>query len=104
VRRDIPSRTEDQEISKGCSGRLGLGSENAEDRRVDMVFRNRPNIHELLHGILVWHVAIQKSIRITSRLVLSCSLLSVPCHNVEGRVLLLTNKQLAADPACAWLI
>jgi hypothetical protein len=54
---DIPSRTEDQEVSEWNCWVLGFGSENAEDRGVDVILGDAADIDEFLHSILVWNVA-----------------------------------------------
>lgn len=54
---DIPTFTEYEEIGQRNASCLGLGSEDAEDRRVDMIFRDASNENKFLHTVLIGHIA-----------------------------------------------
>lgn len=55
---DVPSFLKDQEICKGYTRGLGLGSQHAEDGRIDVVHRDAANVHEFLQSVLVGNVAV----------------------------------------------
>ncbi len=57
VRRNIPPRTKNQEVGKRCPGRLRLRRQDAEDRRIDVIFRDRAHIDELFHRVLERDIA-----------------------------------------------
>jgi len=78
VRSNIPPGAEDQKVRKR-RGWVSRGRrQNTENRRVNVVNRDRTNIDKLRQVVLVWHIV------------------AVPCNYVKGRVLLRTAEELAA--------
>lgn len=59
TRGDVPPPAENQEVRERCPWRLRLRGEDAEDRGVDVVLLNAADVHELLHCVLVRHVAVR---------------------------------------------
>lgn len=57
MRRNIPSRAEDKEITQRGGGVLRFGCENTKNGWVDVVLGNTPDIYELFKGVFVWDVA-----------------------------------------------
>ena len=57
TRSDIPSRTENQEISQWDTGLLGFRCQNAEDRRVNMILGDTSNVGKFLQRIFIGDVA-----------------------------------------------
>jgi hypothetical protein len=49
---DVPSWTKDQEVGKGHTCCLRFGREDAEDGRIDVVFRYTADVDKLLHRVL----------------------------------------------------
>jgi hypothetical protein len=76
---DVPSRREDEDISKRGSGIARLGGQDGEDGGVDVVDGDGTNVDEFGQIILVW------------------SVISGPSDNIEGAVLLKRVEQFAAE-------
>ena len=54
--RDIPSRAEDQKVHQRVVGYLRLRCQHAEDRRIDVIFRDAADIHKLLQRVFIGHI------------------------------------------------
>ena len=119
VRGDVPARAEDEQVRERVVRDLRLGGEHAEDGGVDVVLRDAAHVHELLHRVLVRHVAARRrvvcdrirGVGVGVGVVLLTALgqggeggenggdvLAGPGDDVEGRMFLLTRKHLPADP------
>jgi hypothetical protein len=79
VRSNIPPRAKNQKVRKRRGWVPRGRGQNAENRRVDVVDRDRTDIDKLGQVVLVWDVV------------------SVPCDYIEGRVLLRAAEELAAE-------
>jgi hypothetical protein len=79
VRGNIPSRTEDQEVCKRRSWIARRSRHYAEDGRINVIDRNRTNIDKLRQVILVRDIV------------------AVPRYDIERRVFLLADEELAAQ-------
>lgn len=77
VRRYIPSRAENQKIRKRCRRVPRRCCDDAENRRINVIDRDRANIHKLGQVVFVRNVV------------------SVPRHYVKGRMLLCAFEELA---------
>jgi len=79
VRCNIPSRTEDQKVRKRCCWIPRWCSHNAEDRRINVIHRDRPDVDKLCQIVLVRNIV------------------PMPCHNIKRRVLLRAFEKPAAE-------
>lgn len=76
---NIPSRGEDQEISKGSCGISRRGGKNAENGRVDMVHGDGAHVDKLGQVVLVGYIV------------------AMPGDDIERRVGLLAHEELATQ-------
>lgn len=84
VRGDVPALAEDSEVRERRPGRLRRRGENGEDRGVDVVLVDAADMRELLHSVLVRHVASEK---LVSRIRGQCETKStyLPAHATTSK-------------------
>ena len=90
----VPSFSEQQNVGEGHARLFRFRSENAEDRRINVIPRDTANINELRCIILVRNVARLRGPVSDFYLRFSCDLLSVPRYDIEGRMFLVADVHL----------